>query len=175
MEKSKTSWIVAGGKIGEYAHCTRCGEGLELGPQPVYIVTAAWKAFIKAHRYCKEGQYTEPKSVTPREWLHGRDTGTSSLTIFSVLMNARSPHNRYDIPYDPSDFGRCYRLLELFPDWKPRLPEVSARFPEWIPFVREWDTLTEMYETAMKTPDAPASAMYNLMCALRKEGKNGRY
>jgi len=69
----------------------------------------------------------------------------------------------YDIPHDPDDFGRCYRLLELFPDWKSQLGKVAERFPKWSPFVREWDTLTTMYEAALSSKSNLATEMYEFM------------
>lgn len=168
MTQHRYSWVVAGGKIGESAHCERCGRGLEIGTQPIAIAVAAMNAFIGMHKGCKVGRFKEPDAITPQDWLRGRDTGTSSLTIYAVMMNTPSPHNRYDVPHDPDDFSRCYRLLNLFPKWKARLGDVAARFPIWNPFVREWDKLTTMYETAMKTPNEPAHEMYVFMQSLRK-------
>ena len=169
MAASKTPWIVAGGKIGELGHCERCGRGLELGgSQPIPIVTAAMKAFVGMHKSCREGDFKEPPANTPKQWLNGRDTGTSSLTIYAVMMNTPSPHNRYDVPHDPADFGRCYRLLNLFHDWKPRMVEVASRFPTWKPFVREWDKLTEMFEKALATNTG--EEMYRFMQELEYEG-----
>ena len=167
--KAKAEWVVAGGKIGEIAHCTRCGRGLSLGgSQPLPIVVAAMDAFVKMHLHCKAGMFQEPETNTPDEWLRGRDTGTSSLTIFSV-MNNQVVTKHYDLPHDPDDFGRCYRLLKLFPSWKNRLSEVVKRFPEWGPMVREWDTITKLYEQELPTGLAPRC--YELMQQLRAEAK----
>ena len=60
-------WVVAGGKIGELGHCTRCGQGLSLGggPQPIPIVSAAMKAFVGMHKNCREGDLRELDSRHP--------------------------------------------------------------------------------------------------------------
>jgi len=76
-------------------------------------------------------------------WYHGSDTGTSSETIWSVMTG--HPVRRADIPYDPSDFGRCYRLRERFPAWRARLGEVAAAYPRWAPFVGSWGKLEELW------------------------------
>lgn len=86
------------------------------------------------------------ESSSVEAWVGNGDTGTSSLTIWAVLMGRTSPHGRYDIPYDPADFGRCYRLLKIAPEWRARLQEVADVVPAWKPFVRAWDLLTETYE-----------------------------
>jgi len=86
--------------------------------------------------------------MTPNEWIIGDDTGVSSKTIWAVMTkstNAKMPFG-CDIPHDPSDFGRCYRLLEHFPEWKKRLNEIPKFFPKWGPMIREWDKMTELWE-----------------------------
>ena len=75
-------------------------------------------------------------------WLKGDDTGTSSRTICGVFagidaLDGRKPST----PMAPSDFGRCFRLLAAFPEWRARLPEVAARHPNWTPFVAAWPDL----------------------------------
>lgn len=83
-------------------------------------------------------------------WLNGADTGTSSKTIFSVLAN--DPNRKFalghcgsSIPHDPADFGRCHRLLALFPEWRSRLYEVVAKYPAWQGLVENWHELTALY------------------------------
>lgn len=82
--------------------------------------------------------------MTPTEWLLSGDNGTSSETILAVMTGSST---RYaDIPYDNDDFGRCYRLLRLFPQWRARLPEVAQRYPAWGPMVAAWDELSALWE-----------------------------
>ena len=80
------------------------------------------------------------------QWALGRDTGISSKTIAAALSDTVQEDAYYGLPSDSSDFGRCHRLLELIPEWKPRLPEVAEKFPEWELIVRHWDTLSAFYE-----------------------------
>lgn len=89
-------------------------------------------------------------SNRPEDWLASDDTGISSETIY-VALRGLSPQgrDRYDIPHDPSDFGRCYRLLKLFPEWRLRLQEVADRFPKWGPMVAAWPRLEALYETIL--------------------------
>lgn len=51
----------------------------------------------------------------------------------------------FDIPHDPADFGRCYRLLENFSEWRNRLSEVAVAFPKWGPLVENWQELENLY------------------------------
>lgn len=78
------------------------------------------------------------------QWIAGQDTGLSSINIWAVMMGVRT--GRPYTPADGADFGRCYRLLQIIPEWRERLPEVAAKYPTWGPMVREWDRLTEIYE-----------------------------
>ncbi len=80
-------------------------------------------------------------------WLWGRDRGVSSETIHSVL-SGQPCHSGFGFgaPYDADDFGRCARLLELVPEWIPRLGEVADACPPFRRLVRCWPELTRLYE-----------------------------
>lgn len=95
------------------------------------------------------------------EWLLGPDTGLSSQTIFSVLASTESLRSRAlgtwgpTTPSDPSDFGRCHRLLERFPMWRDRLGEVSEAYPKWKPLVAAWDEMTALWLEESPTGNCP--------------------
>jgi hypothetical protein len=91
------------------------------------------------------------------KWLTSGDTGLSSITIYSILRGGDHNQEDWSIPYDPDDFGRCYRLLKRFPEWRARLPEVAQAMPEWAMLVREWDSLTQLWEEEAK-PDGDGFA-----------------
>lgn len=95
-------------------------------------------------------------------WIAGCDTGISSKTIFFTLTGRPYLGEfRPDVPHDPDDFGRCYRLLKKIPEWRSRLPEVAQKYPEWSGLVDHWDELTEMFERENWHP------MYEKMQELR--------
>jgi hypothetical protein len=108
-----------------------------------------------------------PMGETPEgRWLAGGDTGTSSITIWSVMRNCSMPRDRRPgPPWDPDDFGRCHRLLETFPAWRSRMPEVAAAHPEWSRLVAAWDELTALYLEELPSGEAPR--LYARMEALR--------
>lgn len=107
-------------------------------------------------------------------WLYGTDTGVSSKTIFAVLVDQNAlrnavtmnPHFRPDVPHDPSDFGRCHRLLERFPAWRARLSEIAEAYPAWKLLVEHWDDLTALYLEELPTGRCPK--LYDRMQELRK-------
>lgn len=74
-------------------------------------------------------------------WLAGGDSGMSSKAICYHMLGMKSDGS---FPLDPSDLGRCLRLLELFPEWKPRIGEMARYSPYWAALVERWDELAEM-------------------------------
>ena len=102
--------------------------------------------------------------MTPLRWMMSGDTGISSETILSVMTDTpMSGHFGPDVPYDPSDFGRCYRLLNHFPEWKSRLHEVCEKHPKWKPLIDCWGELTELYEREIKSKSGRAPLLYARM------------
>lgn len=106
--------------------------------------------------------------MTPLEWMMSGDTGISSQTIMCVMTGTKNRgHFGADIPYDPSDFGRCYRLLKHFPQWRSRMQQVADKYPAWQPLVDNWDELTALYEKEIKNKSGRAPKLYEMMRKLR--------
>lgn len=114
-------------------------------------------------------------------WLLLGRTGISSKTIVYALtgINIESfikrgvsimifDQPRFDVPWDPSDFRRCHLLLELFPEWRARLPEVAEKFPKWKPLVDAWDELESLYAEEITRKDGTAPKLYARMKELLK-------
>lgn len=151
-------------------HCGKCGREWSLGwlPMPTDSMAAVCRA---AKCSCGAPRKTLLMGPTPKPtadgdalaWITNGDTGTSSETIWSVLMGRRP--KRADIPHDPADFGRCYRLLKVMPSWRERLPEVAGAYPAWKPLVEAWDELTRLYEE--EEPSGTAPKLYKRMRELR--------
>ena len=152
-----------------YVHCQKCEREWFVCwlPLPAGTVVAVLKAQRCACGSKKLFMNKRPKPTAegdPMAWLRNGDTGISSETIWSVMMG-RAPGPRFEPyhPLDPSDFGRCYRLLQVMPSWRARLSEGAAAYPSWAGLIEHWDQLTELYERALKTPKVPATEMYDLM------------
>jgi hypothetical protein len=80
-------------------------------------------------------------------WITSDDTGISSKAIWAQMVGA--PHDPVwgaGYPHDPSDFGRCYRLLERIPEWKGRMHEMAQYGPVWPGLIAAWDELTALWE-----------------------------
>jgi hypothetical protein len=105
-------------------------------------------------------------------WLLGSDTGVSSKMILSVMVGVEiTSHFGADVPQDPADFGRCYRLLFALPEWRVRLSEVAEKYPAWGPLVREWDALTAEYESMKAKGQTRMTMLYEKMQKLIDEGR----
>ena len=76
---------------------------------------------------------TDPERRTA--WLKMCDHGLSSRCIADVMCGITSGGEH---PRDPDDFGRCERLLILYPEWRARLPEMRAVSPVWAALIDRW-------------------------------------
>lgn len=81
-------------------------------------------------------------------WLAGNDTGSSSKTIHCVLSGVPSTSDfpSWSAPWDADDFGRCARLIDLIPEWEPRIREVAAACGAWRPLAARWPELKALYD-----------------------------
>jgi hypothetical protein len=108
---------------------------------------------------------------TPEQyaWRIGGDTGISSEAIWHVMTGVSESKRWWSsVPHDPEDFGRCYRLLVLFPEWRGRLSEVAERHPTWIPFVAHWGEMERLYLRDLAT--GKSDELYELMQRLEGRG-----
>ena len=163
--------------------CRHCGYTFDPKlPQPMGALLALSNWFAGEHAECKISgrglactycdQFGhDPKACpklqpkTPREWIDGPDTGISSKAICRTYLGGHPAANEARPPQDPDDFGRCYRLLKLFPDMQGVLATLAERHPAWSPLVREWEALTELYE--QEEPSGKCPKLFKLMEMLR--------
>jgi len=84
------------------------------------------------------------------EWFCAGDVGESSKAIVfvmcdlshvDILKQSWSPY-----PHDSGDFGRCYKLLKIFPEWKERILEMECLGEIWRRIALEWKELEKLYE-----------------------------
>jgi len=101
-------------------------------------------------------------------WIANGQVGSSSETMWNCLIgNEKFPVNH---PYDPDDFSRCYKLLQIVPEWKKELYKLKPLSSEWNNLIDNWDKLTEMYEQNKKENWANARqvGMYEFMQKILK-------
>lgn len=105
------------------------------------------------------------------QWLFAGDTGMSSEAILGHMVAGVSS-GRY--PYDPSDLGRCLRLLDKFPHWEPRIPEMAKYGPVWVQYSLHWPDLRKSMEEETGTnweKGKSAPKTYELMKRLQAASK----
>lgn len=111
-----------------------------------------------------------PPSAAMWQWVASSDSGTSSAAIWSQMTG--QPAGRYglrdDVPWDAGDLGRCIRLLDLFPQWRPRLPEMVEVSPAWGPIVEAWDELVRVYRQEPVRLNAALDALNEGRCCCRR-------
>jgi len=134
-------------------------------PVSIRMMAAMAKAFSADHKGCKQTAAGRARFEfkTPEAWLKSWDTGASSRTIWNFMMTGSSA--KVAIPLDPSDFGRCYRLLKAFPEWRARMPELGARFAAWSALVAFWPKLEQLFEQ-----ESPSGQCPKLFEALKELG-----
>lgn len=124
--------------------------------------------FEKMKGVCNLGTNEKMSSVQERalEWYCSSDKGASSMYMWRHMIRGElgkfdaTKYSHYidirvlvkfritEYPYHPvdiHDFGRCYRLLELIPEWKSKITIMKDVSPKWLHLVTYWDALTNMY------------------------------
>lgn len=135
----------------EKMFCPNCGGTFELKlPMEISLAARKMKLFADLHKDCeptwKEPECDLSQSVELKAywWLKNGDVGMSSKTMWLYFMGFELGMTHY--PSDPNDFRRCYKLLEVVPEWKDRLLELARLSPQWHKLVYNWDELTRMFE-----------------------------
>ena len=79
-------------------------------------------------------------------WIVGGNVGSSSKAIWANMMGAAKPYYGWSHPHDPDDLSRCLMLLDLIPEWRPRLPEMAKRSDAWAGLVARWDEIVTSFK-----------------------------
>lgn len=160
MSETKVPHAVLGNNS---ARCLNCGEEQAIAfPSSIGVMTAICKAFSKEHAHCKPSDAGRSRFEfrTPQEWIKSWDTGKSSESIWRWMQGMGGDHK--SIPHDPADFGRCYRLLKAFPEWRARIREMGNAVPVWRALAYAWDNLEKLYEEELSSGTAPK--LWKAMC-----------
>lgn len=129
-------------------------------------------ATIRARRAApatRGGTMSKPKPIEKRavDWLTGSDTGSSSEAILDHMMGMAAGVDlaaRY--PRDVADWGRCFRLLELIPEWRERIGEMSRHGPYWTALVSRWRDIESAYRRDMRAGGPADDLIRRLVRAL---------
>lgn len=75
------------------------------------------------------------------KWSLGCDTGASSKFMASWLLAVAKPDCWREYPSDPSDLGRCLRLLRIVPELSADFARMAHAGPVWAALVARWGEL----------------------------------
>lgn len=78
------------------------------------------------------------------KWLRDGQVGASSRAIHDHMLGLR-PRDGFSCPHDPDDLNRCLLLLDLIPEWKPRMREMEQHSPQWSGLAANWESITEAF------------------------------
>ena len=97
-------------------------------------------------------------------WLVSNDTGRSSKTMACIALGATGKL-RTDAPYDPSDFGRCLRLVEVVPELRTCFGQIAEIEPRFAGILENWDALEAIFRRDL--PTGTSSELYDRIKKLR--------
>lgn len=125
------------GKLTKRATCPMCGETKHIG--------IAKQNDGRLLENCPPPVPGEISDFNSRlvMWLTSGDTGISSSALASHMSGSPAGRWGWGYPHDPDDLGRCLRLLELFPEWKPRIAEMASRDPGWAGLSARWNEIAQ--------------------------------
>lgn len=98
-------------------------------------------------------------------WLRDGRVGMSSRAIHDHMLGLKAKEG-YSHPHDPDDLNRCLLLLELIPEWKPRMPEMAQRSSAWAGLIANWDQIVSSFydEIGLNwSKNRPGPRTYDLM------------
>lgn len=93
-----------------------------------------------------ESQTTPEKDEREKviKWLFSGDTGASSKSLAAEFFGHRYEHC-YP-PLDPSDLGRCLRLIKIAPSVRKCVDSLALKDDRWAKAAKVWDSIAEAME-----------------------------
>lgn len=159
----------------EKLFCLNCGgEFALILPLLIKEMIKKTDSFNELHKDCKKTWY-EPKVDQNKDihdkamfWIANGEQGMSSKTMWNCFMSNKDYRIHY--PLDPDDFSRCWKLLEMIPEWKGELHKLKPLSKEWRNLVDNWNSLTDMYvkNTKENWKNYKEIGMYEFMQTLIK-------
>lgn len=82
-----------------------------------------------------------------QNWIVNGRVGQSSKAIWSHMMGIAIKNDGFGVryPLDPDDLNRCLLLLDLLPEWVPRIDEMAQYNKQWAALVADWDQIVDSF------------------------------
>lgn len=152
------------------AMVTKCGiplkdkrlKGCNIGTTLATTTCVACAAVIEAENELTKYK-REPVADALRkyyDWALEGDSGISSKTLVQAITGANL-EKRPSVPWDPSDLGRCLRVLAKFPELRDRLHLVAEKHADWRGLIDNWPELEALF--AEEAPSGRAPKLYARM------------
>ncbi|WP_444757174.1 hypothetical protein [Pseudomonas sp. A014] len=77
-------------------------------------------------------------------WMRDGEVGMSSRAIHDHMLGL-TPKHGFSYPSDPDDLNRCLLLLDLIPEWKPRMGEMAQHSEMWAGLTARWDEIAQSF------------------------------
>lgn len=103
---------------------------------------------------------TVDEALSYLAWASGPDSGHSSAFIFESFTGLPSGIESSffnPVPCDIGDFGRCSRLVQRFPQFKPHLFRLKKVSREWMNVIVNWEKLDELLASYQNDGDDGAA------------------
>ena len=92
-------------------------------------------------------------------WCRSDDTGLSSVYMAWVLNGGTLPvepttplrADERPYPHDPSDLGRCVRMLRAAPALRKNLDRMREASPVWAALISRWAEFEILYDRAVES------------------------
>lgn len=101
------------------------------------------------------------------QWFKAEGRGVSSMSMAYIATGATM--GRFDAPYDPDDFGRCYELLKAVPEIRDDFPKIAQLVPQFSGILKHWDELCTIFERDGKA--GKSEELYQRIQKLRSESE----
>ena len=113
--------------------------------------------------------------MTLNEWIANGEVGTSSKTMWCALQGI--PFRNADVPHDPDDFIRCYKLYIVVSEFRSigAFDRITAIYPWWKPYLDSWRELERMYCKAIAKGESTMPELYAFMEQLYAKSCEIRY
>jgi DNA-directed RNA polymerase subunit RPC12/RpoP len=86
-----------------------------------------------------DGPSDLPAKLAVRQWMQGKDTGMSSISLAKQFLGISENSPAY--PHDPDDLGRCLRLIAIAPEVSTAVDALGMKHKVWAALATRWDEI----------------------------------
>lgn len=115
-------------------------------------------ATLVRNELCRENVGASP-GMGLAAWCRSDDTGLSAVYMAWVLNGGTLPvepttplrADERPYPHDPSDLGRCVRMLRAAPNLRENLDRMREASPVWAALINRWAEFEILYDRVVES------------------------